>query len=136
MRDNLLFFGIEELPDENTENVIKEFIRDKLNIDENVIKEFIRDKLNIDDRISIERCHRLGTKIRGKNRSIVAKFTYYKDREVVRAAAPANLKDTHYGIAEQHPAEIAIQRKALYPIYKKAKAEKRDAKLYYDKLYI
>lgn len=121
MRENLIFSGIEEKPHENVENVLHEFIRDKLKIQEV---------------ISIDRCHRIGVRRQGKHRSIVAKFSHYKEREVVRAAAPSNLKDSNYGVYEQFPPEIARRRKLLYPILRQAKRDGKNAKLVADKLFV
>ena len=46
------------------------------------------------------------------------------------------LKGTNIGIAEQFPKEIADARKALYPVFKKAKKEGNMALLIKDKFFI
>ena len=67
-RENLVFHGISEDPDENwqdSENKIRTYVCDDLGIDESSI--------------SIERAHRLKTKT--FPRPIIAKFTMFKDRD-------------------------------------------------------
>jgi len=129
MRENLLFFGIEEcvpLP-ENGENC------------EGRIKHFIKNDMGIDKEILLDRVHRLGrfNKRNIRPRPIVAKFTFFKDRELVRMTAPQVLTGTDYGVSEQYPQEIESKRKPLYSVAKKAKADKNNTvKLIRDKLYI
>ena len=86
--------------------------------------------------IEIEWAHRLGRKREdGKPRAIVAKFLRYQDKEHIRKSAHL-LKGTNIGITEQFPKEIADARKALYPVFKKAKKEGNMALLIKDKLFI
>lgn len=75
---------------------------------------------------------------RGQNvtRPIVAKFVQFKDREVVRKAAPTALRGTNFGINEQFLKEVNNKRKKFYPYLKQAKDQKKIAVLVYDKLYI
>jgi hypothetical protein len=65
MRDNLLFHGIHEGKEEDTDNILRQFITKELESDGNVIQ--------------FARVHRLGQVKPGKNRPIVAKFERYKD---------------------------------------------------------
>lgn len=78
MRDNLLFEGIPEDSEENTEEVIKDFIQTEL---------------EITDEINFHRVHRMGKHKENKHRPIVAKFVLHKDKEIVRRAAPEKLKN-------------------------------------------
>lgn len=64
MRDNLIFTGIDDQEEENTETVLKDFIKNTL---------------RIEHEISFHRVHRIGRKMNGKSRPIVAKFIF-KDR--------------------------------------------------------
>ena len=66
MRDNLIFNGIIEEDEENTEETIKDFIKKEMEIIQT---------------IEFHRVHRMGRKISGKTRPIVAKFVLHKDRE-------------------------------------------------------
>ncbi len=114
MRDNLLFFGIPEQERENTEELLHDFIGTNMpSISRKTIFPF-------------ERVHRIGKRSRNsKPRPIVAKFSYYKDRECVRLNA-RDLKKTNYGIKEHYPVEILERRRALMPKHNEA----RDQKLY------
>lgn len=125
MRDNLIFTGFQELEEENTEELLKDFIVKDLEIGKN---------------IEFHRVHRMGRKFQtGRPRPIVAKFVNFKDREMIRKSAPEKLKalNNHkYGVNEQFPKEINDRRKALYPHLKSAKRNNKRANLVYDKLYI
>ena len=123
MRCNLLFYNLPESEQEDPFTIIREVLNEKMGIDEN-------------GDIEIERAHRLGRKREdGKPRAIVAKFLRYQDKEYIRKSAHL-LKGTKIGIAEQFPKEIADVRKALYPVYKKAKKDGNTALLIKDKLFI
>ncbi|XP_061173535.1 uncharacterized protein LOC133182701 [Saccostrea echinata] len=121
MRDNLIFDGIPETHDEDAETLIKDFIKNELNITDN---------------IEFHRVHRMGSKGGTRPRPIVAKFVLHKDRERVRRAAPGSLADKPYGINEQFPKEINERRKQLYPQYKAAKRQRKRATLVVDKLFV
>jgi hypothetical protein len=82
MRDNLIFTGIAEDECRNpngsgvtTEDLVNDFISDKLKIDPNTL-------------IGFHRVHRMGRFVAGRRRPIVAKFVHYQDKEKVRLAAP------------------------------------------------
>ena len=128
MRDNLIFRfrNIEETKDENTEEVLKKFLSDHL-------------KMN---NVNFERVHRMKEKQSGttpnsvkKPRLIVAKFTFFKERERVRKSAKM-LKGTNFSIQEQFPEEIEKCRKPLYPLLKAAHQADKKASLVKDRLYV
>lgn len=122
MRDNLVFTGIAENgPEENTEKILTQFIKTEMEIDHT---------------ISFHRVHRFGRKNYSGPRPIVAKFSNFKEREIVRKAAPSKLKGKMFGVNEQFPKEINDRRKVLYPYYKQAKRAGKRATLVYDRLYI
>lgn len=136
MESNLLFFGINETAStdgqsENTETVLREFIKHVMIFDDNIDSE----------NFAFDRVHRLGKRRydqHGKQlrpRPIVAKFEKYGHRETVRRAA-SNITDKTYSIREQFPIEIENRRKPLYPVMKRAKEDGRNARLVRDKLYI
>ncbi|XP_062577804.1 uncharacterized protein LOC134239653 [Saccostrea cucullata] len=123
MRDNLVFTGIPEYRDENCEEVLQYFLKTKL---------------KIYDEIPLERVHRLGKpdEYRTKPRNIVAKFSFYKDREFVRKRAPLRLKGSNIWVNEQFPPEVEEKRRKLYPVMRKAMKNNKRVKLVVDKLYI
>lgn len=107
MRDNLIFSGIPETPNEDCEAVFHHFLENKLKIDEF---------------ISFERVHRMGKpdEFKTKPRNIIAKFSFFKDREFVRRRAPQKLKSTNIWVNEQFSPEIEERRKKLYPVLRLA----------------
>ncbi|KAK3084896.1 hypothetical protein FSP39_020969 [Pinctada imbricata] len=127
MRENLLFFGIPEEEEEDCDIVLIDFLTDTM-------------KIRTD--ISFERIHRVGRKHaprdgqRQRPRPIVAKFSFFKDRELVRSQAPWTLKGSNYWVKEQFPVEIEQRRKALYPIMKEERRKKNKVKLVRDRLFI
>ena len=100
MKDNLIFYKLPEENGENCEEKVLSFIENRLGIERATTE------------TKLHTAHRIGTFNRGNTRPIVAKFTYYPDREKVRKAAK-NLKGTEFGISEQYPREIMEKRKQL-----------------------
>ena len=121
MRSNLIFNGIAERQNEDTESLIRGFIHDKMGVNNRGIP--------------IERAHRMGGWKQGKHRPIVVKFLNFKDKEAIRQAAPSKLKNTNFGVNEQFPREIAERRKLLLPIMKEERRNNRRAKLVVDRLH-
>ena len=129
MRENLLFCGIQEVQNfrEEGENCEQE------------VKEFIREALNIESEIKLDRCHRLGRFKRDnlRPRPIVAKFTYFKDKERVKKAGQQLLKDSDFWIKDQYPKDMEEKRKTLYPVADEArKNTENKVNLVKDRLYI
>ena len=104
MRENLLFYGIPEGgPEENCENLVKTLCAEKLEILE-------------PHSLVFDRIHRLGNASHNKVRPIVAKFHYFKQREMVRQASynhSASLKAANLGIGIQWPQQVRDARKTL-----------------------
>jgi tRNA threonylcarbamoyladenosine modification (KEOPS) complex Pcc1 subunit len=125
MRDNLLFFNVEEEEKENTDEKIFQILEEKLEIPD------ARNKIQID------RTHRDGRKrnAQRKPRAIVVKFNYFRDREFIRQNA-RKLRGTRIRIAEQFPEEIEKITQTLYLEMKKAKAAKQRVRMVRDKLFI
>lgn len=121
MRDNLLFHGIQEEEEEDTEVVVEKFIKEEMQVNT--------------DGIQFARVHRLGPKKAGKSRPIVAKFERFKEREAVRFSAK-NLAGKKYGVSEQLPKEWTEKRKSLMPKLREAKALGQKAKFVKDKLIV
>ena len=117
MRDNLVFFGIEEKPDEKIDEVVLDFIKKEMKIDATVI---------------LVRVHRLkkpqnpSVTYIGKNankpRPIIAKFLDYRQRELVRKAR-FELRSP-YGVNEDLPREVRDAQTALRGQLEEAKQTK------------
>ncbi len=125
MRDNLLFYNVQEDEKENTSDKIYKILEENLQIPD------AREKIKID------RSHRVGRKrdSNRKPRAIVVKFNYFQGREHIRVNA-RKLRGTRIGIAEQFPEEIEKIRQTLYPEMKKAKAQGHRVRMVRDRLYI
>lgn len=95
------------------------------------MQDFIQQKFKPDYEISFERVHRMGK----RPRNIVAKFTFFKDREFTRTRAPRKLNGSRVWINEQYPPEIEDKRKKLYPIMRKTKKDGKNVKLGRDTLF-
>lgn len=125
MQNNLIFCGLQEVKGEDCESRIKAFIREQM-------------KITAD--IQFDRVHRLGrmpiNSELSKPRKIVARFTKFKDREMIRLEAPKVLKGTPYGVYEQFPIQIEERRRSLYPVLKEAKRRGDRVKLVRDRLYV
>ena len=125
MRDNLIFYGIDEEKDETDKDCINKVL--------NLVEEKL--KVPFAKQIPIHRAHRMGRFQRNKTRPIVAKFAYYPNREDIRKAAK-NLEGTQYSIGQQFPKEIQDRRRELVPLLKEARHKGQKAHIAVDKLYI
>ena len=129
-RNNLNFFNLPEQKNESaekSEKILRKFMEENLKISKEDASE-----------IYLERVHRVGKPANSsdeKPRPLIAKFSFYKDKEFVLSRAKY-LKGTDFAVACDFPKEIVDKRKALVPILKDAKKRGQDAKLIFDKLYI
>ena len=100
-RNNLRIDGIEESPDETWETC------------ENKIKDIIKEKLDIETDVELDRCHRMGKKRGNRPRTLICRFTKFKDKQCVLSNA-RKLKGTNiyiYGDFSQGTMEL---RKSLW----------------------
>lgn len=130
-RENIKIFNLKEKEGETpreTENLVRNMMEENLRIR--------REDMN---EIRFERVHRLPTRhnsqTRTKPRPIIAKFSFYQDKEYVMSKVK-NLKGTGIGISHDYPKEIDVIHEKLYPVLKKAKQEKQSAFFKVDKLII
>ena len=123
-RENNEIFNIQETTDEDTEVVVKRILSENLKIPRE------------DDRqIRLERVHRLPTRQNDKPRPIIARFSFFQDKEFV-CLFIKNLKGSNIAIANNYPKEIENTHKTLYPVRKKAKQDKNSAFFKVDRLII
>ncbi|KAK3093698.1 hypothetical protein FSP39_019012 [Pinctada imbricata] len=126
MRENLMFWGVPENPDENCTEIILNLCQNELKME------------RVKERVKIDRAHRSGKKMigqRAKPRPIVAKFHSYEVKEEIRSKSSL-LSKTDIGISQQFPKEIYERRKALIPIMKREREKGREVKLVRDRLFI
>lgn len=128
MRNNLIFANIKESEHEtpkDCEQLVRDFLVQKLQLAQSVV-----------DDIGFERVHRTGERSpQNKPRHLVAKFSAFKDRELVRRSK-RQLHGSEFYIYEQFPKAIADRRRALRPRLRKAISEGKRAWISYDTLYI
>ena len=100
---------------------------------------FVTEKMkvanDIADKLVFEMVQRMGGKRQGINRSIVAKFHNFKERELVRKQGNA-LKGICFYVNEQFPQEVADKRRRLVQKMKEARQQGNSALLSFDTLYV
>ena len=120
MKYKLVFTGIPEHRNEDTETVVRSFISQEL---------------GADDWFEFANVHRFGRYNRRRPRPIVARFIYKWQLSLILDSAKF-LKGKPYGINQQYPQEIEQARRSLYPVMKQMRAEGKDVKLVRDVLFV
>ena len=122
-RDNLRFGGIQEEAGEKWER------------SEELVKEFIREELGIHEPVEFHRAHRTGRKPESGNRTIVAKFKDFHDREkVLKAYIEAKLWEKNLYVAEDYSGRTVSKRKELFRQVKEHRANGKHYKVVYNRL--
>ncbi|MEW8547345.1 MAG: hypothetical protein AB2693_27875, partial [Candidatus Thiodiazotropha sp.] len=112
-RKNILFKG---LPEDRRENCFE------------IVRDFIRHKLDIDRDMYLERAHRLGRYDQGKIRPIIVAFRDFCDVEDIIGNAK-KLKDSNFGVSRDYPLEIAKARQSLWKQFKEIRDNNPDKKV-------
>jgi hypothetical protein len=166
MRDNLLFFGVNEGP--RFDPIVSTFESGSIengftctqdsspstfssdpptysgtsesteNCAEKVFT-FCEKILHISDpkaKIRIIRAHRIGKITPGKTRPIVAKFDTDSKMLIKSFLKKVKLQHTDYNVSEQYPQEVKDRRKELIPVMLEARKSGKRAVLVRDKLFI
>ena len=129
MRNNLIFTGISEIGENESPHQTEEKLRCHLVDVMKLCEEFAQS-------FKLERVHMSPSEpIRGKIRSIVAKFTFFKDRETVRKQWK-ELNGTNFNVFEQFPPEVVNKRRKLVPRMKEARRQCKRSWIVYDTLYV
>lgn len=131
MRNNLIFVGV---PEDNTGG------RETPDRTESILRLHLQNAMKIAketaESIKFERIHRSPSAPQaGKVRSIVAKFTFFRDREYVRRQWKS-LNGTNFNVFEQFPPEVVRKRKALVPKMKEERQKGNTSWIAYDTLYV
>jgi hypothetical protein len=131
MRNNLVFTNIPEA--DGTEN-------ETADVSEKKLRQHLQSALKIAketaESIRFERVHRTpGHRLKGKTRNIVAKFSFFQDRELVRRQWK-ELRGTDFHMFEQFPKEVSDKRRKLVKDMKEARSSGKRAWIVYDTLYI
>ena len=100
-RENIKIFNVQETADENTEAVVNKFLNENLKIPQNDV-----------NKIRFERVHRLPTRQSNKPIPIIARFSFFQDKEFVWSLIK-NLKGSNTTIADDYPKEIENIHKTI-----------------------
>ena len=120
-RNNLLFHG-----------VAKTGNRETWAQSEELVKDLIKNQLGITRDIEIDRAHRVGV---GANSPIIARFAFFKDREVILGKKKL-LKGTNFFIGEDFTRRVREVRKKLLPYLRKVREEGKQASMVFDHLVV
>ena len=141
-RNNLVFDGFDEVLNETNQdcyNKVRSTVANLFDDDEGLDSDTPTGQTAFEkaSKIVVNRIHRLGKPIRGRNRQIIVNFQWYQDREFILQ----NRKNLPKGVYvnEDFPPEIVQRRNILRPILKQALSMpkfKGKVSLRYDKLII
>ena len=135
MRQNLVFYNIEELPDENSIDLVTSLLQNSLSITTGSTSPLGNGSMHVE----IDVAHRIGSKLTGKHRPMVVRFTTRKGKELVLTKARAK-KMPHVKVSEQYPSEMKERRDAQLDALKTYKDIHKDSttkvKLVKDKLLV
>lgn len=122
-RNNLLFEGIEEEPNETWE------------VAERKVFDLLSSKLQIDtNNFTIERAHRVGNnRLGSKPRAVIAKFANHKTCVAIMKGKK-NLKGSDIFVQEDYSEEVLVKHRELSPQMYEARRNGMLAFLRYDKL--
>ena len=127
MRDNVIIKNMDEDQDENLNTITR-----------NVLDYFERE-LNIAasdmENVRIERAHRMGKPVRGRNRHIVVKLNS-RGKDIAMKHLRNLNRNCPIRMSDQHPPEVHANRDKLWPLYSKARDEGRKAKWISDQLLV
>jgi len=103
---------------------------------ETVLSKFIEEELNITN-LQFERVHRIpkSGSYRKTAKPIVAKFSFFKDRETVRRSG-WKLQGKDVSIREQFPDDVERKRRELYPLVRHYKGNNHRVALIRDRLFV
>ena len=135
-RTNVKLFGVED--SENSKETWDET--------ENLFKAKVKELLNIKDELNIERAHRIGKfqnaytdaegrRIPEKPRAIIARFSSWKQKQMVTKAA-REIRPSGFMFADDFSDLSLARRKAKLPELRKAREEGKVAYFAVDKLII
>ena len=128
MRDNLVFYNIDESPrgpPENCGRTLSKFLRDEMKINDEDM-----------EKIRFDRVHRMGAKGNGRKRPIVAKFNPSEGKNIVFRHIKHLDKSKKFGVNEQLPRELEERKRQLLPKFKDAKRKDKKPKWSRDKLIV
>ena len=130
-RNIIKFFGIQDDDHESpkdTERKLRQFLQKEMKIPSGELED-----------IEFERVHRIPTRPKedkGQPRPIIAKVSFFQDKEFIKSCIKNLPKGKKYGVADDFPKEVDEIRKKLHPVLKKAKEQRKMAFFNVEKLII
>ena len=130
-RNNIKFFGIQDDDHESpkdTERKLRQFLQKEMKIPSGELED-----------IEFERVHRIPTRPKEDKRQprpIIAKVSFFQDKEFIKSRIKNLPKGKKYGVADDFPKEVDEIRKKLHPVLKKAKEQRKMAFFNVEKLII
>ena len=130
-RNNIKFFGIQDDDHESpkdTERKLRKFLQKEMKIPSGELED-----------IEFERVHRIPTRPKEDKRQprpIIAKVSFFQDKEFIKSRIKNLPKGKKYGVADDFPKEVDEIRKKLHPVLKKAKEQRKMAFFNVEKLII
>ena len=130
-RNNIKFFGIQDDDHESpkdTERKLRQFLQKEMKIPSGELED-----------IEFERVYRIPTRPKedkGQPRPIIAKVSFFQDKEFIKSCIKNLPKGKKYGVADDFPKEVDEIRKKLHPVLKKAKEQRKMAFFNVEKLII
>ena len=130
-RNNIKFFGIHDDDHESpkdTERKLRQFLQKEMKIPSGELED-----------IEFERVHRIPTRPKEDKtqpRPIIAKVSFFQDKEFIKSRIKNLPKGKKYGVADDFPKEVDEIRKKLHPVLKKAKEQRKMAFFNVEKLII
>ena len=117
MRNNIMLHNIKESPKEDAESVVRRFLKARRILTEDEVQ-----------RLRFDRVHRTGTSVRGRARPIVARLTFYQDKEkIIRNWNSTGQKDRKQPrVTQQVPTEILAKRAQNHHLIEEMKAASTD----------
>ena len=116
---NLRIDGLDEVENETWEKT------------EEILQNLFDEKIQLQN-LKVEKAHRLGNKEKSNNRTIVAKFSSFKDKQKILSETP-KLKGSNININEDYSKETLRIWKVKWKTFKEPKKNGTDALLVYDK---
>ena len=131
-RNNIKLYGVKDSDKESTkdtERALRLFLNKEMKIRQEDVS-----------KIQFERVHRIPTRpLSDKKpypRPIIAKVSFYQDKEFIKSQIKNLRKSAKFGVADDFPPEVDEIRKDLQPVLKKARSEQKTAFFNVEKLII
>ena len=122
-RSNMIIHGLKEDEAESLESVEKQ------------VREMVRDDLQIQEDVHFERIHRLGKKKANVTRPVIARFSFFKQKQAAMRNA-SKLKGKEVSISDDYTQTVRDKRRVLVPHMKHFRNAGKKVNFILDKLIV